>query len=296
MEYIKAKTIVTRNKNKSWFGTDYNMNIYKGCSHGCIYCDSRSSCYQINNFDRIKIKENALEIIRNDLRRKVKKGIVGTGAMSDPYNPYEKDLLLTRHSLELINAFGFGLSIVTKSPLITRDIDVIRDIAKHSPVIIKMTITTANDELCKKIEPNVAESSKRFRSLKKLIDNNIFSGIILMPILPFINDTKENILNIIKLAKNNGAKFIYPSFGVTLRQNQREYFYNKLDQFFPNIKLKYIQQYGDRYKCGSKKAKKLYHIFANECEKQGLLYSMDSIIRGYKLKYQNDQINFFDLI
>ena len=230
MEYIKAKTIVTKTKDTSWFGIDYNMNIYRGCCHGFIYCDIRSDCYRIDNFDTVRMKEDALKIIRDDLRRKARKGVVGTSAMSDPYNPFEKDLLLTRHALELIHAFRFGAAIATKSDLITRDIDVLRDIQKKSPVLCKITITTADDQLCKYIDPHVTPSSKRFAALNRLSQNGIYAGILLMSILPFINDTEQNILKIVKDAKENGARFIYPAFGVTLRSNQREYFYSKLKE------------------------------------------------------------------
>lgn len=294
MEYISANTIVTKTKNSTWFGTEYNMNIYRGCCHGCIYCDSRSACYHVEDFDTVKVKEDALRIIRDDLRRKVKKGIVGTGSMSDPYNPIDKDLLLTRNSLELINAFEFGVAIATKSPLVTRDIDVLSDIKSHSPTIVMITITTADDSVCKLIETNIAESSKRFSALKELSKNNIYCGVILMPILPFINDTEENILKIIHLAKDSGAKFIYPSFGVTLRTNQREHFYNKLDPNFPDIKEKYISRYGERYYCTSPKAKKLYRIFKMECDKLGLLYNMRDIIWRYKLGYKSNLLSYIE--
>lgn len=150
IEYIPAKTIVTKTKSPEWFGMDYNMNIYKGCCHGCIYCDSRSECYHVENFDKVRAKENALQIIRDDLRRKVKKGVIGTGAMSDPYNPFEEKLCLTRHALELVDAYEFGIAIATKSPLITRDADILSGIKEHSPVLCKITITTADDELSKK--------------------------------------------------------------------------------------------------------------------------------------------------
>ena len=294
MEYIPAKTIVTKNKNTAtWFGEDYNMNIYKGCCHGCIYCDSRSDCYHVDDFDRVRVKENAMLIIRDELRRKVKKGVVATGAMSDPYNPFEKDLCLTRHALELIDAFGFGSSICTKSPLVTRDIDILKEIKKHSPTIVKMTITTADDELCKKIEPNVAPSSERFKTIKELADAGIYCGVLLMPVLPFINDQKENILEIVAKAKENGAQFIYPAFGVTLRSNQRAYYYEKLDEQFPGIKEKYINRFGERYSCGSPDAKKLYHMFAEICQKENLTYSMKEIITAYKRGYEYTQLSLF---
>ena len=173
MESIPAKTIVTKNKSTKWFGMDYTMNIYKGCNHGCIYCDSRSSCYGINQFDTVRIKEDALRVIRDDLRRKVKKGVIGMGSMSDPYNPYEKKLSLTRHALELIDAFDFGVGIATKSDLITRDMDILSGIQEHSPVICKITITTCDDELSKKIEPQAPVSSKRFETVGKLREQGI---------------------------------------------------------------------------------------------------------------------------
>ncbi len=293
MEYIPAKTIVTRTKNTSWFGTEYNMNIYRGCCHGCIYCDSRSDCYHVENFDTVRVKANALSIIRDDLRRKVKTGVVATGSMSDPYNPFEEELQLTRHALELIDAFDFGVSIATKSPLVTRDIDVLKDIAQHSPVIVKMTVTTADDALGQKIEPHAALNSERFRALKTLSEQGIYSGILLMPILPFINDTRENIISLVRLAKESGVRFIYPGMGVTLRGNQRDYFYRQLDRLFPGMKAQYIRRYGDQYSCGSPHAKELHALLAEACEKAGILYRMQDIIRRYKMGYGDLQLRFF---
>ena len=185
MEYIDAKTILTKCKSTEWFGTDYNMNIYRGCCHGCIYCDSRSECYNIDNFDKVRAKKDVLPLLRDELKRKVRSGVIGTGAMSDPYNPFEKELQLTRHSLELIDAFNFGISIVTKSALITRDIDILQNIKEHSPVICKLTITAADDSLCRKIEPHVSLSSERFEAMHTLSNHGIFSGEIrILPGLP----------------------------------------------------------------------------------------------------------------
>lgn len=293
MEFIPAKTIITKTKTTAWFGTDYNMNIYKGCCHGCIYCDSRSDCYRVEDFDRVRAKENALEIIRDELRRKVRTGVIGTGAMSDPYNPFEKELCLTKHALELADAFDFGIAIATKSSLITRDVDILKMIAEHSPVICKITITSADDEISRKIEPFTASSSQRMEAIQKLSQAGIFTGILLMPVLPFINDTRENIGKIIKGAKENGARFIYPAFGVTLRSNQRVYYYDKLDSLFPGLKDKYIRQYGERYQCSSPKAKELYQFFAEECEKNKLLYKMQDIISAYKRGYEYQQLSLF---
>lgn len=167
MEEVKAVSILHRNKTSGWFGTDYNMNLYRGCCHGCIYCDSRSDCYGIGDFDSVRCKANSLEILRDELRRKVHTGVIGTGAMSDPYNPYEEKALLTRHALELIDAYGFGCAVLSKSALMTRDIDIFLSIKEHSPMMCKLTVTTADDELCKKLEPNVSVSSERFEALQK---------------------------------------------------------------------------------------------------------------------------------
>ena len=234
MEYIDAKTILTKCKSTEWFGTDYNMNIYRGCCHGCIYCDSRSECYNI-------------------------------------------DIL-----------FNFGISIVTKSALITRDIDILQNIKEHSPVICKLTITAADDSLCRKIEPHVSLSSERFEAMHTLSNHGIFSGVVLMPVLPFIEDNEENILNIIHKTAECGGKFIYPSFGVTLRQNQREYFFDKLDVIFPesNLREKYIRYYGNSYKCTVQNIGRLWKIFESECLKYGIIYKMKDIISAYKSGYE----------
>jgi len=294
MDFIPAKTIISGySGDNKWFGNNYNMNIYKGCSHGCIYCDSRSECYHVENFDKVRAKENALTLIHRDLKSKRKIGVIGTGAMSDPYNPIEKEYELTRGALKLINSFGFGISIATKSNLVTRDIDILKKIRQHSPTLIKLTITTCDDVLCKKIEPNVAVSSQRFSALKQLAENNIFAGILLMPVLPFIEDNAENISGIIRLASENGAKFIYPAFGVTLRQNQRDWYYRKLDEIFPNLKEKYARQYGNSYECHSPSSNELWQLMKSECERLGMLYKMDDIIRAYKKGYCNDQLRLF---
>lgn len=296
MEYVDAKKIVSGYTDENqWFGINYNMNIYKGCCHGCIYCDSRSDCYGIENFDKVRAKKDSIQKIQKELKSKKIRGVIGTGAMSDPYNPFEERLCLTREALKLIDLYNFGIGIATKSPLITRDIDILRLIRKHSPVIIKITITTYEDELCKKIEPNVAPSSERFRALKELSDNGIFAGILLMPILPYINDNEDNIRKIVKKAKECGAKFIYAGMGVTLRGNQREHFYQQMVKNFPKERLvaKYMDEYGDNYECHSIKHKQLWNVFKNECEKAGILYKMKDIINEYKNEYEKEQISFF---
>lgn len=293
LEYIYAKTILQKNKSDEWFGNDYNMNLYRGCCHGCIYCDSRSDCYSIQNFDNVKAKENAIEILENELRRKKHIGVIGTGAMSDPYNPFEKAERLTQKSLILINKYGFGLTTITKSSLIIRDIELYKQISSHSPVLCKMTITTSDDRLSKILEPHASLSSERFDTLAKLSESGIFTGIIMMPILPFIEDTVDNILSIIRTAGECGVKCIYPYFGVTLRSNQREYFYTKLDAAFPGMSDKYKRYYGNNYSCMSPNAKKLWSVFTAECDRFGILYDMKSIINAYKSDYFDTQMSLF---
>lgn len=294
MEYIKAKTILQKCKDSSWFGNDYNMNLYRGCCHGCIYCDSRSDCYQIEDFDKVRAKDNALMILRDELRRKVKTGVIGTGSMSDPYNPFERDERLTEKSLMLIDAYGFGITVITKSPLITRDIPLYKQIAEHSPVLCKMTITTADDKLSRLVEPRVDVSSERFDALARMSDEGVFTGITLMPVLPFIEDTEDNIRTIVRRAHECGVRCIYPAFEMTLRSGNREYFYQKLDESFPGLKDQYIRRYGNRYECPSPNAKKLWQVFTEECARYGILYEMKAIINAYKAGYEDGQLSFFD--
>ena len=294
MDFTQAKTIISGYAdNNSWFGKNYNMNIYKGCCHGCIYCDSRSNCYQIENFDSVRLKENCINILEHELKSKRNSGVVGIGAMSDTYNPFEEQCEITRNSLKLLAQYGFGCSIDTKSNLVIRDIDLLKKIMEHNSCIVKVTITTDDDEICKIIEPNVCVSSKRFEAIHQLASNGIFTGVLLMPILPYINDTEDNIKAIVNKAAEAGAKFVYAMFGVTLRENQRDYYYQKLDEHFPGMKKKYIEKYGDSYNCTSDNAKDLYAIYVSECKRLGLLYKMEDIIDGYKGMNSYEQISLF---
>ncbi len=295
MHTIPAKTIITHKSDTSWFGSEYNMNIYKGCSHGCLYCDSRSDCYQITDFDSIRVKENAIHIINEELRRKTKSGVIGTGAMSDPYNPFEKKYQLTRQALKLIDTYHFGIAIATKSSLITRDIDILNRIRQHSPVLCKITITAWEDQLSQLIEPKVCVSSERFMAVKELSEAGIFTGILLMPLLPFLTDSKENVIQIIQRAHQCGARFIYPNFGLTLRNGQREYLYHKFDELFPAMHLSqtYRKIYGNSYHCSSPNAIELRDIFIKECNRFGILYKMKDIIQAYKSNYRYEQFSLF---
>lgn len=295
MEEVSARSILHRNKSTGWFGTDFNMNLYRGCCHGCIYCDSRSDCYGIEDFDRVRCKADSLEILRRELMHKAHTGVIGTGSMSDPYNPFEEKTLLTRHALELINDYGFGCVILSKSSLMTRDKDIFLAIKEHSPMMCKMTITAADDELCRLIEPNVSPSSERFSALAELSASGIFTGITLMPVLPFIEDSEDNIIKIVRMGAEAGVRFIYPAFGVTMRGIQREYFLKMLDEKFPGegLSRRYIEAFGDSYECTSPNVDRLWKCFTSECERLGILYKMQDIISASRRDYEHEQLCFF---
>ncbi|WP_455683420.1 radical SAM protein [Thomasclavelia sp.] len=281
---IKAKTIVQNkaDKNHFWFGFDYNMNLYQGCHHGCIYCDSRSECYHVENFDQVKVKQDVTALLSKELCAKKRKGVIAIGAMSDPYNHYEQQLKITHQALKIISQTGFGVMITTKSHTIINDLEILKNINARQSVLVCMTITCGNDQLSKKIEQNVSLSSKRFETIKQLRQQNIYAGVLMTPILPFINDTPENIKEIVYQAHLANASFIYPMFGVTLRDRQREYFYDQLDQLFPGLKDIYIKQFGNNYLCNSPRIYELKKLFIEECHNYNLTYKMEDIIKGYK--------------
>ena len=295
-EYIPAKHILHRSRTTAWFGTDHTMNLYRGCSHGCVYCDSRSDCYRIPQFDRIKVKENALRVLRDDLARKVRPALIGLGSMSDPYNPLERELQLTRRALELVDAYECGVAVATKSDLITRDIDLYRSIQRHSPVLCKITITTTEDALAAKLEPGAPSPGRRLAAVRELAEAGLFTGVLIMPVLPFLEDAPDQVLSVVEAAAKAGARFVYGGFGVTMRDGQREYLLRKLDQLFPGKELgsRYIQTYGTRYQCTSPRAKQLWTLFSRRCRELGLLYEMRHISSAALRPYRDRQLTFFD--
>lgn len=294
MRTIAAKSILSRVQwGEQWFGVDYNMNLYRGCCHGCIYCDSRSDCYRNTEFDTVKAKQGAAELLRAELRSRTPKGVVATGAMSDPYNPLEPANGLTRKALELLAAHGFGAAIATKSDAVARDINVLRSIQAHAPVLIKITITSAEDALCSRLEPHVSLTSARLQAIQSLSKAGIFCGVLLMPVLPFITDHAENLCEIVRLASDHGARFVYPGLGVTLRDGQRAYFYRQLDQKFPGLKEQYMRTFGNTHHCAPLHAEALWDAFVNACRKRGILYRMEDIIDAYKRPFRQEQIGMF---
>ena len=263
------------------------MNIYRGCTHGCIYCDSRSKCYQINHdFEDIEVKINAPILLENALRSKRKKCMIGTGAMSDPYIHLEERLGNTRKCLELIESYGFGLSIQTKSARILRDIDLLKKINEKTKCVVQITLTTYEEDLCKILEPNVSTTKERFEVLNIMRDNGIPTVVWLDPILPFINDTEENIRGILDYcieAKVHGI--ICFGMGLTLREGNREYFYKKLDEHFPGLKAKYIKTYGNSYEIGSPNNSKLMAIVKSECNKNNIICDNEKCF-NYLLEFE----------
>ncbi len=298
IEYVEAKKIIqtTNQKNKDfWFSYDYNMNIYRGCSHGCIYCDSRSDCYGIKDFDKVTVKKDSISLIDKELKGKRKTGVVGTGAMSDPYNHLEKSTHLTRDSIELINKYGFGLGITTKSDLVTRDIDLLKKVKEHSPLIVKLSVSTSDDDLCKIIEPYASPTSKRFKAIENLASSNIYAGVLMMPILPFIEDNEKNITEILNMSLHSGARFVFPGLALSLRDTQRDIYFENLDKHFVGLKEQYIKTYRNSYWCNAQNHDKLNDIVSNFCEKHNLDYKMKDIVKNYKtLEKQDNQISLFD--
>ena len=253
MHFVDAKGILTGS------GGYYGMNIYRGCTHGCIYCDSRSRCYQFTHpFEDIEVKQNAPELLERVLKSKREKGMIGTGAMSDPYMHCEENLSLTRRCLEIILENGFGVAIQTKSDRILRDINLLSEINRSAKCVVQMTLTTADDGLCRILEPNVCNTKRRIEVLEEMRKNGIPTIVWLTPILPFINDTENNITVILNECVRVGVKGIIDfGMGLTLREGDREYYYAALDKYFPGMKECYIKRYGNAYELPSPNAKKI---------------------------------------
>lgn len=275
MHFVDAKGILTANKGMN------GMNIYRGCTHGCIYCDSRSACYHFNHeFEDIEVKQNAPELLEKALRSKRKKCMIGTGAMSDPYMHCEEKLGLTRQCLETINRYEFGLAIQTKSDRILRDIDLLEEINQKAKCVVEMTLTTYDDELCSTLEPNVCNTKRRIEVLEMMGERGIPTVVWLSPILPFINDTEENITAILEECVRIGVKgIICFGMGLTLRDGDREYYYAALDKHFPGLKDKYIKTYGNQYELPSPNTKSLMKIFTDTCKQHGIMYQPDECFR-----------------
>jgi len=292
---IQAKSLLARVKGPDHcFGLYYNMNLYRGCQHQCIYCDSRSECYQIEDFNHdVLVKANAIALLRLELAEKHIVGTIGTGSMNDPYMPLEAQVRLTRSALEVIAESGFPVHVITKSDLVMRDIDLLEEISRKTYAAVTFTVTTADDLLSKRLEPGAPVSSRRVAALKSLSRRGLLTGITLMPVLPFIEDTEENIRAIIRMAQAAGARYVLPAFGMTLRDRQRAYYYDKLDQLFPGLRVRYEKAFGERYSAPARNARRLGQVYAELCEQLGIATKMPVFAPQKRIHMQINQLPLF---
>lgn len=272
MHFVQAKSLIS-SKN--------GMNLYRGCTHGCIYCDSRSKIYNMNHdFEDIEVKLNSLELLKKALKSKKEKCMIGTGSMTDPYIPLESKLEFVRNSLKLIYRYGFGFTCITKSDLILRDLDLLKKINEKAKTVVQITLTTADEDLCRKIEPNVCTTKRRVEVLKKLNDADIPTVVWLTPFLPYINDTEENINELLDYCIETNVKgIICFNIGLTLRDGNRQYFYKKLDESFPGLKNRYIEKYGSNYVLESENNRQLMDLFYKKTAENNILNKPDDVFR-----------------
>lgn len=292
MHFVDAKGILT---GKNGY---YGMNIYRGCSHGCIYCDSRSKCYQFTHpFEDIEVKQNAPELLEKALRSKKKKCMIGTGAMSDPYMHCEEKLRLTRRCLEIIQKYGFGAAIQTKSDRVLQDIDLLDEINRSAKCVVQITLTTYDDYLCSILEPNVCNTKRRIEVLEKMQKRGIPTIVWLTPILPFINDNEDNVTSIMSECARTGVKGVIDvGMGLTLREGDREYYYAALDKHFPGLKQRYIRTYRNSYELPSPNAKELTAIYKRICKENGIMSTTDECFQYIgEFPEKQSQISIFDL-
>ena len=291
MHFVDAKGILTGG------GGHYGMNIYRGCTHGCIYCDSRSKCYQFTHpFEDIEVKQNAPELLERALRSKRKRCMIGTGAMSDPYMHCEETLRMTRKCLEIIKKYDFGIAIQTKSDRILQDIDLLDEINRSAKCVVQMTLTTYDDELCGILEPNVCNTKRRIEVLEQLQKRGIPTMVWMTPLLPYINDTVENITPILNECARVGVKgVIVFGMGLTLREGDREYYYEALDRHFPGLKERYIREFGYAYEIPSPNTRQLWEVFHKICREHGMMDNAEECFRYMnELPEKYPQMSLFD--
>lgn len=279
MHEIQAKSILSARNG---------INVYRGCTHGCVYCDSRSTCYQMDHaFEDVAVKVNAPELLEDALRRKRRRCMIGTGSMCDPYLPLERETRLTRRCLEVIQRQGFGVSLLTKSDLVLRDLDLLQSISQNAKAVVCTTLTTFDENLCRILEPNVCTTRRRFEMLKTCHEAGLRTGVWLCPILPFLNDTEENLRGLLEYCFAAGVEAIVNfGMGVTLREGDREYFYAQLDRHFPGMKERYIRAFGNRYECPSPNAPRLERILREECRKHGVLWEAEAAM-GWLMEFED---------
>lgn len=292
MHFVDAKGILSANNG---------MNVYRGCTHGCIYCDGRSVCYQMDHkFEDIEVKQNAPELLERKLRSKRKRCMIGTGGMCDPYMHCEEELQISRKCLEIIDKYECGVAVHTKSDRILRDMDLLDKINQKSKAVVETTFTTFDDDLCRIIEPNVCVTSKRYQMLKKFQEKGIPTIVWMTPILPYINDTEENIKGLLNYCIDAGVKgIIIWNMGVTLRAGDREYFYAALDRNFPGMRQRYQREFGNAYEVVSPRNRELMKIFRENCNKHGIMQDIEQIF-NYMQEYPEDknyeQMSLWDMM
>lgn len=291
MHEVQAKAILSPQNG---------MNLYRGCTHGCIYCDSRSTCYQMKHaFEDVEVKINGPELLEQALRRKRRRCMIGTGAMCDPYLPLERKYRLTRRCLEIIESYGFGATVLTKSDLVLRDLDLLKAINAKAKCVVQMTLTTCDPALCRILEPNVCDTARRAEVLQILHDEGIPTVVWLTPILPFINDTQENIAGLMEICVRTGVKGVitFGGLGLTLRDGDREYYYRKLDEHFPGMTRRYAQTYGSSYVLPVPDSPKLMEIVRGACARNGILWDTDAVfdyLHTFEDPQAGTQLSMFD--
>lgn len=288
MHYVTAKSILS---------SQNAMNLYRGCQHGCIYCDARSACYQMHHvFEDVEVKENAISLLEEALRRKRRPCMIGMGSMSDPYIPLEETLGHTRQALELIRQYGFGATLLTKSARVLRDLELLADLSRKTKAVVQMTLTTFDEDLCRILEPHVSTTRQRLEALKAFRDAGVPTVVWLCPVLPYLTDTEDNVRAILDGCREAGVKGIVNfGMGLTLRQGNREYFYRQLDRHFPGLKDVYIRRYGNAYELLSPNHAQLEALFHSRCRELGIWHDQRQIFRYLgELETKEEQMSLFD--
>lgn len=289
MHEVRAKSILSAQNG---------INVYRGCTHGCIYCDSRSTCYQMDHpFEDVAVKVNAPELLEDALRRKRQRCMVGTGSMCDPYLPLEAETRLTRRCLEVILRQGCGVSLLTKSDLVLRDLDLLAEISRRTKAVVCTTFTTFDEDLCAVLEPNVCTTRRRFEMLRQMHQAGVRTGVWLCPILPFLNDSEENLRGLLAYCFAAGVEVIVNfGMGVTLRDGDRQYFYAQLDRHFPGLRERYVQTFGDRYQCLSPNAPRLTRMLREACRERKVLCEPEAAmawLSAFEDRQAGEQLNLF---
>ena len=297
MDTVPARQLLTplRPSMTDFFYADYNMNLYRGCCHCFIYCDSRSMCYRLTEFDRVRVKADALTLLEKKLRAKRRPGIVTMGAMSDPYNPHEATQKVTQGALTLFRRYGFGASFTTKAALCARDAELLAALSRSAPVRACITLTCADDGLCRKIEPNVSPTSQRLEALRTLSEAGVYAGIWLNPVLPYLTDDWENLESLLVRTREAGGRYAVCFFGMTLRSGNREYYFKALDRDFPGVKEAYLRRFGNQYECPAREAETLARRYRALCQQLGLAWSFPQINREMFAR-QPSQLSWLDTL